>query len=441
MLMRSGRTPLAEPARGLIIAAPSSGSGKTLITLGLLRALLQAGIAVAPAKAGPDYIDPRFHEIAAGSGCFNLDPWAMRPVLLRQLTAARGGLFIAEGVMGLFDGAETGEGSTAELGATLGLPVVLVVDVQRQAQTVAALVEGISNHRADCSIAGLIFNRTGSPRHETIVRAAVANTGIPVLGCIPNDRNLEVPSRHLGLVQASEHPEIEKFINRAAGLVRDAINLESFAALAHPVANASDAPGLAPLGQRIAIARDRAFAFEYKHIVDGWVGQGAEIMPFSPLNDETPDVDADAVYLPGGYPELHAGRLSGNKNFLEGLHVAATRDALIYGECGGYMVLGETLIDGEGNGHTMAGLLKVVTSFAERKIHLGYRQFTHESPLPFGHRLRGHEFHYSTLVSQGDDVALFSARDAVGRALAPMGLRRGKVMGSYAHIIDMGPWQ
>ncbi len=428
---------MAEQPRGLVIAAPGSGSGKTLVTLGLLRALSRTGIRVSPAKAGPDYIDPRFHEAASGEACFNLDPWAMRPELLRQLAAARGGLFIAEGVMGLFDGAESGAGSTADLSANLGLPVVLVMDVQRQAQTVAALVEGIARHRSDCQVAGIIFNRVGSPRHEAIVRKAVTPTGIPVLGCIANDRNLEVPSRHLGLVQASEHPEIEAFINHAAGLVEGAVDLQTFADMAQPVSAAPVAEGLEPLGQRIAIARDQAFAFEYRHIIESWRAAGVEIVPFSPLENEGPDTAADAVFLPGGYPELHAGRLAGNAIFLDGVRSAAARGALIYGECGGYMVLGERLIDAEGNSHAMAGLLDVVTSFANRKLHLGYRVFSHASPLPFAPNLRGHEFHYSTLVHQGGDMHLFIAHDAVGRELVPMGMQRANVMGSYAHIIDM----
>ncbi|MGI9372322.1 MAG: cobyrinate a,c-diamide synthase [Hyphomicrobiales bacterium] len=425
-------------ANGFVIAAPSSGSGKTLVTLGLLRALAETGIAVAPAKAGPDYIDPRFHEVAAGADCVNLDAWAMRPDTMRALASSRDGLFIAEGVMGLFDGAVTGEGSTADLAVHLGLPVILVMDVERQAHTVAALVQGLAQFKPDCRIAGLIFNRTGSPRHGDIVKAAVEPLGIPVLGCIPNDRGLEVPSRHLGLVQASEHPELEGFISHAAAMVRDGLDLEALAALAQPVKAAQGTQPFAPLGQRIAIAQDLAFSFIYRHVLDGWRAAGAELVPFSPLDDEAPDAAADAVYLPGGYPELHGAKLAVNKVFLDGLRAVAARDALIFGECGGYMVLGKTLIDGDGVGHDMVGLLDVTTSFAKRKLHLGYRRFTHQSPLPFAPVLRGHEFHYSTLIHQEQGTPLFHAEDAAGNVLAPMGLQKGKVLGSYAHIIDGG---
>ena len=191
-----------------------------------------------------------------------------------------------------------------------------------------------------------------------------------------------------------------------------------------------------PLGQRIAIANDTAFAFSYPHLLDGWRRSGAELLPFSPLNDEAPDKSADAIFLPGGYPELHGGTLGGNTGFLGGLTTSANTGALIYGECGGFMVLGEQLIDAEGENHTMAGLLPVATSFEKRKLHLGYRRLECIGPLPFAGRLRGHEFHYSTLLSQGGGKPLFSASDAANRDLGPIGLCKGRVMGSYAHVID-----
>jgi cobyrinic acid a,c-diamide synthase len=189
---------------------------------------------------------------------------------------------------------------------------------------------------------------------------------------------------------------------------------------------------LPPLGQRIAIARDAAFAFAYPHLLHQWHRSGASLSFFSPLANEPAEPDADAIFLPGGYPELHAARLSANAAFLAGLRMSK---GLIYGECGGYMVLGEALVDARGTSHAMAGLLPVVTSFANRKLHLGYRQLTPEPGAPWSSPLRGHEFHYSSIVQEGAADRLFSARDAAGRDLAPMGLRRGRVMGSYAHAI------
>ncbi|MEM8689525.1 MAG: cobyrinate a,c-diamide synthase [Pseudomonadota bacterium] len=431
--------PTTSP-KGLVIAAPSSGSGKTLVTLGLLRALAKAGHNVGSAKAGPDYIDPRFHEAATGRPCVNLDAWAMPPQRVAAIAAqaAEGrDLLVIEGVMGLFDGAETGEGSTADLAGLLGFPIILVVDSLRQSQSAAALVRGFAHHRADCRIAGVIFNKVATDRHEGILRTAMDPLGIPVLGCVRNVYELEVPSRHLGLVQASEHESLERFIETAADLVAAALDLDRLSALAHGTLDAvGPARAVLPLGQKIAVADDKAFAFSYPHLLNGWREAGAELSLFSPLNNEAPAQDADAIYLPGGYPELHAGTLAGNGAFLDGLRAAAARDALIYGECGGFMVLGEGLTDADGERHRMCDLLSVVTSFEKRKLHLGYRRLQHQGPLPFGKMLRGHEFHYSTLISHGDGEALFKAEDAAGRDLGEIGLRSGTVMGSYAHIID-----
>ena len=430
---------MADPC-GLIVAAPASGAGKTLAVLSIIGALGATGRRVASAKVGPDYIDPRFHTAATGAACVNLDPWAMRPDLIRALaarTSAGADLMLVEGVMGLFDGAEDGSGSTADLAALLGLPVVLVVDARRQAQSVAALVKGFAEFRADCRVAGVILNRVASLRHRGILEAALGAIGMPVLGALREDPELAVPSRHLGLVQADEHADLRAFLARAAARAAEDIDLERFCALAAPLPppNAR-VKQLAPLGQRIAVASDRAFGFAYPHLLEGWSEAGAEIKPFSPLADEPPDAGADAVFLPGGYPELHAGRIAGNAAFLEGLRAAAERGALVYGECGGFMVLGEALIDAEGEAHGMAGLLPIETSFAKRKLHLGYRQFEHSGPLPWPRRLRGHEFHYSTIAREGAAEPLYSARDSAGRQIGQLGLKRGRVMGSYAHVVD-----
>jgi cobyrinic acid a,c-diamide synthase len=434
------RSPDPDP-RGLVIAAPSSGAGKTLVTIGLLRALVQAGTSAASAKAGPDYIDPRFHEAASGRACFNLDGWAMREDLIVSLAhqcAGKCELMLIEGVMGLFDGAAGGGGSTADLAASLGLPVILVVDAKSQGQSAAAIVKGFADFRDDCRIAGVIFNRVASAGHGAIVTDAVKPLGIPVLGAVPEAQDIVVPSRHLGLVQASEHDGLEPFLDRAADLASDAVDLDALAAIAAPVASpARETKSLPPLGQRIAIAQDEGFGFSYPHLLIAWQEAGAQILPFSPLADEAPEEAADTVYLPGGYPELHAGRLAANSTFLQGLERAAERGALIYGECGGFMTLGDYLIDAEGERHRMAGLLPLGTSFAERGLKLGYRRLSHTGALPWPKNMRGHEFHYSTLHWQGEADALFEAEDSKGKKLGEIGLRRDNVMGSYAHIIDM----
>lgn len=436
---------------GLIIAAPASGSGKTVLTLSLLRHLSQSGLAVASAKTGPDYIDPAFHTAATGRACVNLDPWAMGGESLDCLIGHMGRqaqLIVCEGVMGLFDGAASGSGSSADLAVHIGWPVVLVVDSRRQGASAAAVVRGFASHRNDVEVAGVVFNNVGGARHAAILREAMAAAlpELPVLGCVPHDPALTLPERHLGLVQAAEHPRIEAFLETAAQNIASHVDIDALVALARPAQIKEESPAavpllIPPLGQRIAVARDEAFAFSYAAVLEGWRGAGAELSFFSPLAGEGPDEAADAVYLPGGYPELHGGKLAASTGFLDGLRAAAERGTVIFGECGGYMVLGGTLVDGEGVSHAMAGLLPLTTTFAERSLHLGYREarLTEETVLGAKDALfRGHEFHYAGIVEEGPGDALFTCHDARGEALGPAGLRKGTVMGSFIHLIDKG---
>ncbi len=436
--------------RGLILAAPASGSGKTLMTAGLLRHLRDQGRRVAAAKAGPDYIDPTFHAMASGGSCLNLDPWAMRPATLAGLVGtleAAAEFVLCEGVMGLFDGtgADGEAGSTAALARATGWPVVLVVDARHQGASIAALVGGFARHDPALPLAGVILNRVGGARHRALLEAALARhlPQLVVLGALPHDPALTLPERHLGLVPAGETAAAEAAIARAAAAVAAHVDLERLVALARPsaLAPARKLPApLPPLGMRIAVARDDAFVFAYPAVLEGWRRQGAELSFFSPLADETADAAAEAIYLPGGYPELHAGRLAACAHFLTGLRHAAAAGAVIYGECGGYMVLGETLTDADGQVHRMAGLLPLATSFAERRLHLGYRAATLMRGGPLGGsgaRFCGHEFHYATIASVGDAERLFALRDAAGNDLGHGGLRRGAVMGSFIHLIDL----
>jgi cobyrinic acid a,c-diamide synthase len=433
--------------RGLIIAAPSSGAGKTTVTLGLLRALRQAGLRVAGAKAGPDYIDPAFLAAAVGRPAPNLDVWAMRPATLDAILAGLDdtALIVVEGVMGLFDGiGARGDGSTADLAQTLGWPVVLVLDARGAAASVAAMLRGFATHRPDIAIAGMIVNRVGSASHGAVVdqACAAACPHVRRLGALPRVAELALPERHLGLVQAREHPDLEAFIVRAAELVARHTDLAALRALAEPALTLMPddmAAAWPPLGQRVALADDAAFGFRYPHLLDAWRRAGAELAPFSPLADAAPDPRADAIYLPGGYPELHAGRLAGNRVFLDGLRDAARRRVPIYGECGGYMVLGRALIDGDGTAHAMADLLPLVTSFAERSLHLGYRAATVLADGALGRagtRFRGHEFHYARIVEEGPGTKLFEASDAHGNHRATVGQVAGSVSGSFIHLID-----
>lgn len=436
--------------RGLIISAPSSGSGKTVVTLGLLRALTRSGVRAGGAKTGPDYIDPAFHAAACGRPSFNLDCWAMRDETLAAVLDLCGrdtDLVICEGVMGLFDGAKGGVGTTAELAARTGWPVLLVVDVSGQAASAAALVQGFARFRPDVAVSGVVFNRVGSPVHETLIREAMARhvPEVDVIGCIRRDDRLDLPSRHLGLVQAAEQESLGRFLETAADIVAGSVDLDGVAAIARPSrlagAHASDTPRaspLPPLGQRIAIASDTAFAFRYEAVLAGWRGAGAELSFFSPLAGEAPDDAADAVYLPGGYPELYAGRLAEN-GFPSVLRAAAEGGAAIYGECGGYMVLGHFIEDADGRKHEMAGLLPVATSFAKRRLHLGYREVATADDSPLGKkgaRFRAHEFHYASILAEDGKPPLFRARDNADGDLGPAGAVAGRVAGSFMHLID-----
>jgi len=435
--------PLHAP--GLVIAATQSSSGKTLVTLGLIRAFIKRGRAVASFKVGPDYIDPAFHLAAGAVRCPNLDSWAMQlPTLAHLAGAAAEGvdLVVGEGVMGLFDGGPEGRGSTADVASLLGLPVVLTVDAKGMGQSVAALAAGFAEFRDDLEVAGVVCNRTGGPRHDQLLAEAL-DARLPGLrlGALPLDAGLTLPSRHLGLVQAREH-DLEPLIERAAHLVESHLDLDRLEALAAPMALAAFGPPgpiLPPPGQRIAVADDDAFAFVYAAVVEGWRRAGASIHRFSPLADEGPDPAADAVILPGGYPELHAGRLAAAAGFAAGMRAAAERGAVVYGECGGFMVLGESLVDADGGAHPMLGLLPSATSFAERRLHLGYRRLrlrTHAFLGEPGALYRGHEFHYARLIQPGDAPALFDAADAGGRPLGPAGAKLGNVAGSFMHLID-----
>lgn len=422
-----------------------SGAGKTTIALGLMRALARRGLRVAGVKCGPDYIDPAFHAAATGRESLNLDSWTMDGELLAQLALRAGenaDIVVAEGAMGLFDGAP-GEpshtGASADIAAHTGWPVLLVLDVSGQAQTAAAIARGVAAHDARVRLAGVVLNRVGSDRHRRLAQDALEACGIAVLGSLPRDGAIALPERHLGLVQAGETAQLQSLLDSLGERIEAHLDLNGvLAAAAGHAAAASRAPLDAPPppGQRVAVARDDAFSFFYPHIARAWREQGAELSFFSPLADEAPPESCDACWLPGGYPELHAGRLAAVVNFMAGLRrFAATRAT--HGECGGYMALGRTLVDADGRTHAMAGLLDLETSFAQRKLHLGYRRARLAGDCALGpanSELRGHEFHYATVLRE-NGLPFAHVADAHSDDERPAGLRAGQVTGSFFHVI------
>ncbi|NIZ59692.1 cobyrinic acid a,c-diamide synthase [Sedimentitalea sp. CY04] len=434
---------MSQNPPGLMISAPSSGTGKTTVMLGLLRAFAEDGLSVQPFKSGPDYIDPAFHLAAAKRASFNLDTWAMDDTLLDAVAGQAEGaeICIGEGSMGLYDGVatrgQTAFGTSAETAKRMGWPVILVVDVGGQAQSAAATALGFKNYDPEVPFAGVILNRVASPRHERLTRLGMEKAGIKVLGSLPRRGDLTLPERHLGLIQAVEHPDLEEAISGYATFLRENVDLEAIKAAALSGAAPTAQPLPTPPAQRIALARDAAFSFTYPHLLTGWRNAGAEILPFSPLADEAPAPDADLVWLPGGYPELHGEALAAAETYRAGLRKHAETKP-VHGECGGYMALGEALIDKQGNRHQMAGLLGLVTSYEKRKFHLGYRRAVLDAAMPgfdAGSALRGHEFHYSTILDE-PDAPLAQVSDADGNPVPETGSIKGHVTGTFFHLIN-----
>ena len=370
----------------------------------------------------------------------------MAPALICDLAAraAEGcDILLCEASMGLFDGVpgEPGRtGASADVAALLGAPVVLVLDASGQAQSAAAIVKGCATYDPRIAIAGVVLNRVGSARHRRLAGEAIEALGIPVVGSLQRLEDMALPERHLGLVQASETEALEARLERIGERVAAHVDLTALRGLARPLRVSGDSAALialTPPGQRIAVARDAAFSFIYPHLLSGWRAGGAEICFFSPLADEAPPADCDFCWLPGGYPELHAGRLAAAENFLGSLRRFAERRS-VHGECGGYMTLGAALTDASGVVHRMAGLLGLELSFATRRMNLGYRDATLAAACGLGAAgrwLKGHEFHYSTVLTTGGDEPFAQVRDAYGGAAALSGSRRGNASGSFFHVI------
>ncbi len=443
---------MAGLAPAILVAAPRSGAGKTTVTMGLIAALRCMGYKVQALKCGPDYIDAAFLAAAAGAPCANVDTWAMaqdQVTAILHRAASACDLLIIEAAMGLFDGAagqDGRSGAASEVAARFGIPVLLVVDVAGQAQSVGAVARGFADFDPAVHVAGVILNDVAGNRHRRMATEGLAATEIPLLGWVPRRTDFVLQRRHLGLVQAREVATLDAARTALARQLEETVNLDQIVGIARPpredgrsvsAATTESEGRIDPPGQRIALASDDAFAFTYEHLATSWRERGAEIIPFSPLDDAPPPDSCDICWLPGGYPELHAGQLAAAGQFMSGIRrFAETRP--VHGECGGYMALGETLETADGRRHRMAGLLGHGTSFATRKLHLGYRRAVLLADCPLGYRgavVRGHEFHHSTLSDPAGDEELLCLEDPDGNALPRGGYRRGHVSGTYFHVL------
>ncbi|MGH2585826.1 MAG: cobyrinate a,c-diamide synthase [Dehalococcoidia bacterium] len=430
----------------LLVAGATSGVGKTTIATGLMAALTARGLQVQPFKVGPDYIDPSYHTAVCGRPSRTLDGWMVgraATVELFQRAATGADIAVVEGVMGLYDGrsGDGEEGSTAQVAKLLGLPVLLVIDAGKTARSAGAIALGYRAFDPSVRIGGVILNRVASERHAAVVRDAVEReAGMPVLGALPRDDELALPERYLGLIPVTEGRTAEAYFERARNLVARHVDLDRILALAATAEPPSPEGGAAlfppspqPPRARIAVAMDRAFSFYYPDSLDLLRAWGAEIVPFSPLSDETLPPGCGAVYIGGGFPELFAADLAANAAMRDALHGAAGEGRMIYGECGGLMYLGETLTDADGRTHQMTGLLPVNSTMSRSRLTLAYWDLAVRD-VPFatpGDRLRGHEFHWSIADRAPSPGEALYELEGVSRL---EGFRRGSVFGSYVHL-------
>lgn len=412
-----------------LIAAAGSGSGKTTLTLGLLRALHDRGLSVAPFKCGPDYIDTKYHESASGEKAVNLDLFLSSGEHVRQLYAKYGAgkdACVAEGVMGLFDGYDRMEGSSAQVAELLDIPVILVVNAKSTAYSAAALLYGFSRFYDKIKIAGVIFNFVSSESHYRFLKEACEDVGLEALGYLPKDSSLEIPSRHLGLTLDSGF-SYENLIRSAASLVEKYIDIDKllevtrFSGLSYtPVSKPVQEPRL-----RIAVARDEAFNFMYTENLAVLEGLG-NVFYFSPLTDEQLP-DADYVYFPGGYPEMFLPELSGNESMKESIRKFIENGGKIWAECGGMMYLSESITDADGKIYPMVGIFPQQATLQGMKLSLGYRRFEYN-----GIPVSGHEFHYSR--TEGPEESIVQQYNARGTAVPTKLLRYKNALVGYTHI-------
>lgn len=457
----------------IVIAGASSNVGKTTVTAGLIAALRQRGLIVQPFKCGPDYVDPSYHERAAGRPCRNLDTWMLSDTQLLDSFARAcqdADIAVVEGVMGLYDGSDWHDerGSTAQIAKLLAAPVLLVLDISGSARSAAAVALGYQNFDHAVAIRGVVLNFAGSERHAQGCAEAIASaTALPMLGWLPRELQLRIPERHLGLVPGGEQVDSNALIAEMAAAVSarfdvagivDAARQAAFGAQGGDGGRAAGADGVREIASAtlptatagrsrraphpiVAVARDEAFCFYYPENLELLIEEGAKIEFFSPLRGERPAANAAGVYLGGGYPELHGPVLTSNTGLWSALKDLHAADAPIYAECGGFMVLTEALTDSDGHRWPMAGLLPGFARMSGKLAALGYRHATALGSNLLaepGDSLRGHEFRYSSWVRNAnvaDDTAAWQVRGTRGDApIDAVGYARGNLLASYLHV-------
>ena len=433
-------------ASAVVIAGVRSGVGKTTIATGIMGALVRRGLSVQPFKAGPDYIDPSYHALACGVPSRNLDSWLLPHSTVLELYQRASGqkqVSVVEGVMGVFDGHSslTEEGSTAQLAKLIKAPVILVADASKVARSVAAEVLGYQLFDPDLNLAGVVLNGVGGPRHMEFCQPQIeATTGLPVLGYLPRNEALVQPERHLGLIPTVEGTVAGQWYDALIRQVEETIDLDrvlEIASAAGAIESVAEAFPAIPQQKRtvIAVAKDRAFSFYYQDSLDLLEAWGAELAPFSPLEDHQLPDGAGGIYLGGGFPEMFAAELSENKSMLAAIREAVKRRVPVYAECGGLMYLGQSLADLEGKQHPMVGVVPAVSRMSDKRLTLGYREVEAASDGPLltkGQQVRGHEFHWSTL--EQPPSAGQSVYRVVNQDNRTEGFQVGSVWASYIHI-------
>lgn len=412
-----------------IIAAPTSNSGKTTLTLGLLRALENRGMDTQAFKVGPDYIDPKFHKVANGKSSLNLDLYMMTKKELQQQYAYHSNnkqVVCVEGVMGLFDGAKKSEGSTAAVAKELGLPVVLVVNAKSVAYSVAPLLYGFKNFDTEVSIAGVIFNNVNTATHYQFLKEACDDVGVTSFGYVPSMSDCEIPSRHLGL-SISDIGGYDSVIQKIAEGLSLSLNLDLLLETTRiPEKKKAKEKVVLKRNLKIAVAQDESFNFSYVQNIES-LQQLGTVTFFSPLNDEQLP-KADLVYFPGGYPELYTEQLSKNTTMLQSVKQYAEVGGRILAECGGMMYLGKSLIDLKGTTYALVGVFNFTSTLAHKKLYLGYR-----TQLLGALTLKGHEFHYSKLIEEEKELHIGKCINARGKEVPTKLYQYKNVLASYMH--------